>query len=60
MDPSLVAHGAVVSEPHDNLGDGGSLLSDGDVNTVEIGLLVAPGVDYGVHGHGGFASDDHQ
>ncbi len=56
-----VFHGVRVSQALDDLGDGGSLLADGDVNAVELLLLVAGIVesllvDDGVNGDGGLAS----
>ena len=55
-----VLHGVGVGETLDNLGDGGSLLSDGDVDAVELlllvsGLVEALLVDDGVDGDGGLA-----
>lgn len=49
-----------VSQPLHDLGDSGSLLSDGDVDAVQLLLLVftlveALLVDDGVDGQGGFA-----
>ena len=57
---SPVLHGVGVGEPLDDLGDGGPLLADGDVDAVELLLLVAGVVepllvDDGVDGHGRLA-----
>ena len=55
-----VLHGVSVGEPLHDLGDGGPLLSDGDVDAEEL-LLVVSGVvetllvDDGVNGDGGLA-----
>ena len=55
-----VLHSILIREPLDDLGDGGPLLSDGDVNAEEL-LLVLSGVvepllvDDSVDGDGGFA-----
>ena len=56
-----VLHGVGVGEPLDNLGDGGPLLADSDVDTVElllgvIGLVESLLVDDGVDGNGSLAS----
>ena len=56
-----VLHGVGVREPLDNLGDGGPLLADSDVDTVElllgvIGLVESLLVDDGVDGNGSLAS----
>merc|ERR1712205_254938 len=56
-----VLHGVSVSEPLDDLGDGGPLLADSDVDTVElllgvIGLVESLLVDDGVDGNGSLAS----
>ena len=55
-----VLHGVGVGETLDDLGDGGSLLSDGDVDAVKLlllvsGLVEALLVDDGVDGDGGLA-----
>ena len=55
-----VLHGVGVGETLDDLSDGGSLLSDGDVDAVELLLLLAGVVetllvDDGVDGDGGLA-----
>ena len=53
-----VLHGVGVRQPLDDLGDGGSLLADGHVDAVQLGLLVravveALLVDDGIDGDGG-------
>ena len=55
-----VLHGVSVSKTLDNLGDGGPLLTDGDVDAVQLlllvsGLVEALLVDDGVDGDGGLA-----
>merc|ERR1719384_529714 len=60
-DDNGVLHGVSVSEPLHNLGDGGPLLANGDVDTVQlllgiIGLVESLLVDDGVNGDGGLAS----
>lgn len=50
-----------ISEPLDNLGDGGSLLTDGDVDAVQLLLLILSVVetllvDDGINGNGGLTS----
>ena len=54
-------HGISIGQSLDNLGHGGSLLADGNVDTVQLGLGVITLVesllvDDGVNGDGGFAS----
>merc|ERR1740131_170858 len=56
-----VLHGVSIGKTLHNLGDGGSLLADGNVDTVQLGLGVITLVesllvDDGVNGDGGFAS----
>ena len=56
-----VFHGVGLLQSGDQLGDGGSLLTDGDVDAVQLGLLVSEVVetllvDNGVDGDRGFAS----
>jgi hypothetical protein len=58
-----VLEGVVIAEDLDDVGDGGSLLADGDVDAVELlavlGVAVEEGallVDDGVDGDGGLAS----
>merc|ERR1712088_718229 len=60
-DDNGVLHGVSVSEPLHNLGDGGPLLANGDVDTVQlllgiIGLVETLLVDDGVDGDSGLAS----
>ena len=55
-----IVHGAVVLEHLDELRDGRALLADGDVDAIELGLLVAARVDRfliedGVEDDGGLA-----
>jgi hypothetical protein len=47
-----VLHGVVLLEGLDELGDGGALLSNGDVDTVELLLLVGAVVPAGLVKHG--------
>ena len=56
-----VFHGVGISEPFYNLGDGGSLLTDGHVDAVQLLLLVSGVVetllvDDGINGDSSFAS----
>merc|ERR1719220_1869092 len=60
-DDDGVLHGVSVSEPLHNLGDGGPLLANSDVDTVQlllgiVGLVESLLVDDGVNGDGGLAS----
>merc|ERR1711884_273211 len=60
-DDDGVLHGVGVSEPLHNLGNSGSLLANGDVDTVQrrlgiVGLVEALLVDDGVDGDSGLAS----
>jgi hypothetical protein len=55
-----VLHGISISEPLDDLSDGGPLLSDGDVDTVQLLLLISGFiepllVDDSVNGDSSFA-----
>jgi len=55
-----VLHGVVLLKSLDELGDGGTLLTDGDVDTVELLLLVATVVEtllveHGIKGDGGLS-----
>src|SRR6478735_3861991 len=55
-----IVHGAVILEHLDELRDGRALLADGDIDAIELGLLVAPRVDRfliedGVEDDGGLA-----
>mmetsp|Transcript_27976 Transcript_27976/g.58799 ORF Transcript_27976/g.58799 Transcript_27976/m.58799 type:complete len:353 (-) Transcript_27976:577-1635(-) len=53
-DDDAVVHGLLVIELSDELGDGGSLLSDSDVDTGQ-GVLLGLLVDNGVDGDGGLS-----
>lgn len=55
-----VLHGIRVGKTLDDLSDSGALLTDGDVNTVQLLLLISSVVeallvDDGINGNGGFA-----
>jgi hypothetical protein len=55
-----VLHGIVLLEGLDELGDGGTLLTDGDIDTIELlafvsAIVPAPLIEDGVNGDGGLA-----
>src|SRR5678815_2939563 len=45
-------HGAGLSQSIDDLGYGGALLADGDIDANDVAALL---IDYGINGDGGFA-----
>jgi len=59
-DDNSVFHGLVVSESLDDIGDGGSLLSNGDINAVELFVSVSSVeifllIQDGINGDGGLS-----